>query len=85
MRLEQRKAEQAAERLAEAFQQKRLDEAQAGYARKAEAMKERQQRSEATLKEIGRAHVWTPVTRSSRMPSSAWKKKKKNNNNKQQQ
>ena len=25
--------------------------------------------------EIGRAHVWTPVTRSSRMPSSAWKKK----------
>ena len=26
---------------------------------------------------IGRAHVWTPVTRSSRMPSSAWKKKKK--------
>ena len=28
--------------------------------------------------EIGRAHVWTPVTRSSRMPSSAWKKKQKN-------
>ena len=27
---------------------------------------------------IGRAHVWTPVTRSSRMPSSAWKKKYKN-------
>ena len=24
--------------------------------------------------EIGRAHVWTPVTSSSRMPSSAWKK-----------
>ena len=28
--------------------------------------------------QIGRAHVWTPVTRSSRMPSSAWKKKTKN-------
>ena len=27
--------------------------------------------------EIGRAHVWTPVTWPSRMPSSAWKKKKK--------
>ena len=27
-------------------------------------------------KEIGRAHVWTPVTQWSRMPSSAWKKKK---------
>ena len=27
--------------------------------------------------EIGRAHVWTPVTDQSRMPSSAWKKKKK--------
>ena len=26
---------------------------------------------------IGRAHVWTPVTDQSRMPSSAWKKKKK--------
>ena len=26
---------------------------------------------------IGRAHVWTPVTGESRMPSSAWKKKKK--------
>ena len=26
---------------------------------------------------IGRAHVWTPVTSLSRMPSSAWKKKKK--------
>ena len=25
--------------------------------------------------EIGRAHVWTPVTWPSRMPSSAWKKK----------
>ena len=25
--------------------------------------------------EIGRAHVWTPVTQWSRMPSSAWKKK----------
>ena len=25
---------------------------------------------------IGRAHVWTPVTDQSRMPSSAWKKKK---------
>ena len=25
--------------------------------------------------EIGRAHVWTPVTSRSRMPSSAWKKK----------
>src|SRR2546430_13665242 len=24
---------------------------------------------------IGRAHVWTPVTVKSRMPSSAWKKK----------
>ena len=30
--------------------------------------------------EIGRAHVWTPVTQWSRMPSSAWKKKKKYNN-----
>ena len=29
--------------------------------------------------EIGRAHVWTPVTPIARMPSSAWKKK----NNKQ--
>ena len=28
--------------------------------------------------QIGRAHVWTPVTIRSRMPSSAWKKKKKN-------
>ena len=27
--------------------------------------------------QIGRAHVWTPVTIRSRMPSSAWKKKKK--------
>ena len=27
--------------------------------------------------EIGRAHVWTPVTDQSRMPSSAWKKKNK--------
>ena len=26
-------------------------------------------------KRIGRAHVWTPVTATSRMPSSAWKKK----------
>ena len=25
--------------------------------------------------EIGRAHVWTPVTDVTRMPSSAWKKK----------
>ena len=25
--------------------------------------------------QIGRAHVWTPVTDVSRMPSSAWKKK----------
>ena len=24
-----------------------------------------------------RAHVWTPITQWSRMPSSAWKKKKK--------
>ena len=30
-----------------------------------------------TKGEIGRAHVWTPVTDQSRMPSSAWKKKKK--------
>ena len=29
------------------------------------------------LFQIGRAHVWTPVTDVSRMPSSAWKKKKK--------
>ena len=29
------------------------------------------------LHQIGRAHVWTPVTDQSRMPSSAWKKKKK--------
>ena len=28
-------------------------------------------------RQIGRAHVWTPVTDQSRMPSSAWKKKKK--------
>ena len=28
------------------------------------------------LYQIGRAHVWTPVTDVSRMPSSAWKKKK---------
>ena len=26
-------------------------------------------------RQIGRAHVWTPVTQWSRMPSSAWKKK----------
>ena len=26
--------------------------------------------------QIGRAHVWTPVTDVARMPSSAWKKKK---------
>ena len=35
--------------------------------------------SEQTDK-IGRAHVWTPVTDVSRMPSSAWKKKNKTNN-----
>ena len=29
-----------------------------------------------SIDEIGRAHVWTPVTDVSRMPSSAWKKKK---------
>ena len=29
------------------------------------------------VNEIGRAHVWTPVTDVSRMPSSAWKKKEK--------
>ena len=34
-------------------------------------------RAGCQLKEIGRAHVWTPVTQWSRMPSSAWKKKKK--------
>ena len=28
------------------------------------------------MNQIGRAHVWTPVTPISRMPSSAWKKKK---------
>ena len=32
--------------------------------------------------QIGRAHVWTPVTQWSRMPSSAWKKKKKTHNTK---
>ena len=31
--------------------------------------------------EIGRAHVWTPVTPISRMPSSAWKNKKKKRKN----
>ena len=31
------------------------------------------------LDQIGRAHVWTPVTATDRMPSSAWKKKNKNN------
>ena len=31
---------------------------------------------ETVNNEIGRAHVWTPVTDQSRMPSSAWKKKK---------
>ena len=30
-------------------------------------------------RQIGRAHVWTPVTPISRMPSSAWKKKKTKN------
>ena len=30
----------------------------------------------AETHQIGRAHVWTPVTATSRMPSSAWKKKK---------
>ena len=34
-------------------------------------------RKEGILNKIGRAHVWTPVTDVSRMPSSAWKKKKK--------
>ena len=37
------------------------------------------------LKELwrsGRAHVWTPVTDQSRMPSSAWKKKKNKNKTK---
>ena len=34
--------------------------------------------------EIGRAHVWTPVTPISRMPSSAWKKKKKKQKKKKQ-
>ena len=34
--------------------------------------------------EIGRAHVWTPVTPISRMPSSAWKKKKTKRNKKKQ-
>ena len=29
------------------------------------------------MHQIGRAHVWTPVTIRSRMPSSAWKKKSK--------
>ena len=33
---------------------------------------------------IGRAHVWTPVTDVSRMPSSAWKKKKKKKNKKKE-
>ena len=37
------------------------------------------------LWQIGRAHVWTPVTRSSRMPSSAWKKKTKKQKQKQKQ
>ena len=32
-----------------------------------------------TISKIGRAHVWTPVTDVSRMPSSAWKKKYKSN------
>ena len=32
--------------------------------------------SNGFLFKIGRAHVWTPVTDVSRMPSSAWKKKK---------
>ena len=32
-------------------------------------------------RQIGRAHVWTPVTQWSRMPSSAWKKKKKKKTN----
>ena len=31
----------------------------------------------AMIHQIGRAHVWTPVTSLSRMPSSAWKKKQK--------
>ena len=40
---------------------------------------------DAPANEIGRAHVWTPVTDVHRMQSSAWKKKekkKKNNKNK---
>ena len=37
----------------------------------------------AYLSEIGRAHVWTPVTGESRMPSSAWKKKNKQKTKKQ--
>ena len=35
-----------------------------------------------SILKIGRAHVWTPVTWPSRMPSSAWKKKKKQNKKK---
>ena len=30
---------------------------------------------ECPRKQIGRAHVWTPVTRPSRMPSSAWNRR----------
>ena len=32
-------------------------------------------RSQCIAGKIGRAHVWTPVTHYTRMPSSAWKKK----------
>ena len=40
--------------------------------------------SEGKVEEIGRAHVWTPVTQWSRMPSSAWKKKKRKRRKKEE-
>ena len=44
----------------------------------AEVIKKTEKRLDtAKTNKIGRAHVWTPVTGESRMPSSAWKKKKK--------
>ena len=45
--------------------------------RRALAEKIAQKLFEEIEPKIGRAHVWTPVTDVSRMPSSAWKKKKK--------
>src|SRR3989442_14017785 len=42
---------------------------------RASLLKSARRTSRSAKIEIGRAHVWTPVTSASRMPASAWKKK----------